>query len=97
MSEVRLPFVMCHPSDFDGVQNAMREMQKMVDANKADAARVEYCIRNSLALDFKYGEHGDCVLVIQLPKTGRYPANFRGVIDAAIAAERDASREGDSQ
>lgn len=59
---------------------------------RADAERVEYCVANCLALDFAYGEHGDCVLVIKLPKHGRYPANFRNIIDAARAAEsaRDA-------
>ncbi len=53
------------------------------DALSKDAERDEYCSRNALALDFDYGERHECVLVIRLDPTKRYPASFRAAIDAA--------------
>ena len=63
---------------------AAAKLRAEVERLRSDAERVAYCERHALALDFDFGGNGDCVLAIELPKSGRYPAHFREAIDEAI-------------
>lgn len=86
-----------------GVWNGMSDAERLKDmlrvieerdrlaaelsAARADAERVEYCVRNALALDFAYGYEERCAVVIQIPKDARYSViGFRNIIDTARAA-----------